>query len=94
MEDEKIIELFFNRSEQAIQELDMKYGKICHELSYNIVNDRQDAGECVNDAYLGMWNAIPPAKPNPLLAYLCKNCSEHFAKNLLQKKSCQAKQPS
>ncbi len=72
MEDEKIIELFFNRSEQAIQELDMKYGKICHELSYNIVNDRQDAGECVNDAYLGMWNAIPPAMPNPLLAYLCK----------------------
>lgn len=72
MEDEKIIELFFERSEQAIQELDLKYGQFCHKLSYNIVNNRQDAEECVNDAYLGAWNAIPPARPSPLLTYLCK----------------------
>lgn len=72
MEDEKIIDLFFERSEQAIRELDSKYGKVCHALSYNIVNNRQDAEECVNDAYLGAWNAIPPARPNPLLTYLCK----------------------
>lgn len=72
IEDEKIIELFFERSEQAIQELDAKYGKVCHMLSYNIVNSRQDAEECVNDAYWGAWNAIPPAKPNPLLTYICK----------------------
>lgn len=72
IEDEKIIELFFERSEQAIREVDIKYGKIFHKLSYNIVNSRLDAEECVNDAYLGAWNAIPPAKPNPLLAYLCK----------------------
>lgn len=71
-EDEKIIELFFERSEQAIHELDRKYGKVCHRLSYNIVNSRQDAEECVNDAYLGAWNAIPPAKPKPLQAYICK----------------------
>ena len=70
--DERIIELFFERSEQAICELDSKYGKLCHTLSYNIVNDRQDAEECVNDAYLGAWNAIPPAKPNPLQAYICR----------------------
>ena len=43
MEDEKIIELFFERSEQAIRALDMKYGKICRSLSYNIVNSREDA---------------------------------------------------
>ena len=72
IEDEKIIEMFFGRSEQGIRELDIKYGKVCHKLSYNIVNSRQDAEECVNDAYLGAWNAIPPAKPNPLLAYICK----------------------
>lgn len=72
MEDEKIIELFFSRSEQGIQELDIKYGKFCHRLSYNIVNNRQDAEECVNDAYLGAWNAIPPARPDPLLTYVCK----------------------
>ena len=72
MEDEKIIDLFFVRSEQAIRELDNKNGKICHNFSYNIVNSRQDAEECVNDAYLGAWNAIPPAKPNPLLSYIVK----------------------
>lgn len=72
IEDEKIVELFFKRSELAIRELDNKYGKVCHRLSYNIVNNRQDAEECVNDAYLGAWNAIPPEKPNPLLTYLCK----------------------
>ena len=72
IDDVKIIELFFERSEQAIRELDIKYGKICHNLSYNIVNSRQDAEECVNDAYLGAWNAIPPVKPDPLLTYICK----------------------
>ena len=72
MEDEKIIELFFERSEQAIRALDMKYGKICRSLSYNIVNSREDAEECVSDAYLGAWNAIPPARPDPLLSYIAK----------------------
>lgn len=72
MEDEKIIALFFARSEQAIQELDKKYGQRCHTVSYNILNNRQDAEECVNDAYFGAWKAMPPAKPNPLLTYLLK----------------------
>lgn len=78
MEDEQIIALFFERSEQAIVELDRKYGAICHALSNNILNSRRDAEECVNDAYLGAWNAIPPAQPNPLLSYIAKivrNCS-------------------
>ena len=72
IDDEKIIEMFFGRSEQGIRELDTKYGKDCHNLSYHIVGSRRDAEECVNDAYLGAWNAIPPAKPNPLLTYVCK----------------------
>lgn len=72
IDDEKIIELFFKRSEQAIWELDVKYGKVCHNIAYNIVNNRQDAEECVNDAYMGAWNAIPPAHPNPLLSYIVK----------------------
>ena len=72
MNDERIIELFFERSEQAIKELDEKYGRTCRKVSYNILNNRQDAEECVNDSYLGAWNAIPPAKPNPLLAFVCK----------------------
>lgn len=72
IDDKKIIEMFFVRSEQGIRELDVKYGKICHNLSYNIVNSRQDAEECVNDAYLGVWNTIPPTRPNPLLSYIAK----------------------
>lgn len=72
MDDNTIIELFFARSEQAIRELDGKYGKVCHSLSYNILHSRQDAEECVNDAYLGVWDAIPPARPDPLLAFLCR----------------------
>ena len=72
MEDSKIIDLFFERSEQAIAELEEKYGGVCHKLSYQILNNQLDAEECVNDAYLGTWNAIPPARPNPLLTFLCK----------------------
>ena len=72
MTDERIIELFFERSEQAIKELDKKYGQVCHSISYNILGNKQDAEECVNDSYLGVWNAIPPAKPNPLRAFVCK----------------------
>ena len=72
MEDEKIIELFFARSETAIKELESKYGKVCYSISYNILNNNLDAEECVNDAYLGTWNAIPPQRPNPLLAFVCK----------------------
>lgn len=71
-DDSRILELFFERSEQAIQELDVRYGKICYMLSYNIVNNRMDAEECVNEAYLGVWNTIPPARPSALLPYVAK----------------------
>ena len=72
LDDKSIIELFFGRSERALEELDGKYGRLCHKLSYNILSNRQDAEECVNDAYLSVWNAVPPARPDPLRAYLCK----------------------
>lgn len=72
MDDIKIIDLFFARSELAIEALDGKYGAICHNLSRSILKDQQDAEECVNDAYLGVWNAIPPHRPNPLVAFVCK----------------------
>lgn len=72
MDDIKIIDLFFARSELAIEALDGKYGATCHNLSRSILKDQQDAEECVNDAYLGVWNAIPPHRPNPLVAFVCK----------------------
>ena len=71
MDDEQIIELFFARSELAIRELDTKHGKACYKLSYNILNNAQDAEECVNDSYLSTWNAIPPQRPRSLLAFVC-----------------------
>ena len=72
MEDSKIIELFFARSELAITALSEKYGKLCKQIAGNILGNEQDAEECVNDAYLGTWNTIPPQKPIPLRTYLCK----------------------
>ena len=72
IDDKSIIELLFDRSEKGLAELDVKYGKLCHKLSRNILNNRQDAEECVNDAYLGVWNAIPPAKPNPMRSSITK----------------------
>src|SRR5699024_12480309 len=72
IDDEKIIEMFFERSEQAVRELDNKYGKICHHLSFNILNNRHDAEECVNDAYMCAWNALPPARPHPLSSSIVK----------------------
>lgn len=71
-DDEKIVELFFRRSECALQKLDQKYGKLFHNLSCKIVGSPEDAEECVNDAYIGAWNTIPPAKPKVLLAYMVK----------------------
>lgn len=71
MEDSKIIEQFFARSEDAIRELDTKYGRLCHSLAYNILNNSSDSEECVNDAYLGVWNSIPPNRPDSLSAYVC-----------------------
>ena len=78
MEDAQIIELFFARSEDAISELDKKYGKLCHKLADNILASAQDAEECVNDAYLSTWNAIPPQRPESLPAFvgtLVRRCS-------------------
>ena len=70
MDDSKIIDLFYARSEQAIMELSTKYGAVCSKVAKNILNNSHDAEECVNDAYLGAWNTIPPQNPNPLLTYI------------------------
>lgn len=72
MDDDKIIALFFARSEQAIIALAAKYGKLCQMIAGNILGNQLDAEECVNDTYLAAWNTIPPQKPNPLRTYLCK----------------------
>ena len=72
MEDSKILDLFFERSEQAIRELDQKYGSAVKRTAANILRSRQDVEEVANDTYLGVWNAIPPQRPDPLVSFVCK----------------------
>lgn len=72
MTDTEIINLFFERSEQAITELARKHGSAVARVARNILGNEQDTEECVNDTYLGTWNAIPPTKPSPLRTFVCK----------------------
>ncbi len=72
MEDSKIIELFNARSERAIDELSKKYGTKCMQVAYNVLGNKEDSEECVNDSYLGVWNVIPPENPNPLLTFVLR----------------------
>ncbi|MBQ9510464.1 MAG: sigma-70 family RNA polymerase sigma factor [Clostridia bacterium] len=72
LDDSKIIELFFERSEQAIVELSNKYGSVCKRTAKNILGNDLDAEECVNESYLGAWNTIPPQKPDVLSSYVCR----------------------
>lgn len=73
-EDFEIIELYWARSESAVQETDEKYGAKLHTLSGRILPDAEDAKECVNDTYLGAWNAMPPQRPLALFAFLARIC--------------------
>lgn len=72
MEDEEIIEMFFERKESAIKEADAKYGALCNSISYNILKSAEDAKECVNDTMLRAWETIPPNRPKILSAYFAK----------------------
>lgn len=72
VDDSKIIDLFFERSEQAIAALSQKYGAVCYVVARNILKNSPDAEECVSDAYLAAWDTIPPQKPDPLLTYICR----------------------
>ena len=72
LKDHEIIDLFFERSEQAITELIVKYGVAIKKVSSNILNNAQDVEECQSDTYLQIWNRIPPARPQYLGAYVCR----------------------
>ncbi len=72
MDDASIIQMFWDRQEQAIQETDNKYGKLCYRIANNIVSTNEDSEECVNDAYLKIWNSIPDDRPEHFSAYICQ----------------------
>lgn len=72
MEDIQIIELFFERNEKALAEIQTKYGKLCFKIASSILNRPEDAEEVLLDSYLKLWNAIPPKRPASLCGYLCR----------------------
>lgn len=72
MEDQRIVELYWDRDEQAIAETARKYGAYCTRISLNILENGQDAEECVNDTYLRAWETIPPSRPTRLGAFLAR----------------------
>lgn len=72
MKDTAIIDLYWERNEQAIVETDQKYGKYCHTVAYNVLGNTEDSRECVNDTWLRAWNSMPPKRPAVLRAFLAK----------------------
>ncbi len=72
MNDEHIVQLYWERDEQAIIATSSKYGTYCNTIANNILGNREDAEECVNDAYLRAWNSIPPSHPQQLATFLGK----------------------
>ena len=72
MEDSKIVALYWERSQRAIAETAKKYGTYCYRIAHNILHNREDAEECVNDTYLRTWEAIPPSRPDRFSAFLAR----------------------
>ncbi len=72
MDDTQIVELYWARKESAIEETTAKYGSYCRSIAGNILNNQDDAEECVNDTWLGAWNSMPPHRPSVLSTFLGK----------------------
>ena len=72
LSDEQIIQLYWDRNETAITATDEKYGRYLYTIAYNVLHDRLDCEECLNDTYLGTWNRIPPTRPAAFMVFLSK----------------------
>ena len=70
--DAQILQLFEQRSEEAISAAALQYGGLCRQIAMNILGNAEDAEECVNDTWLAVWNRIPPEQPRSLTAYICR----------------------
>ena len=90
MDDEKIVALYFERNEKAIEETDFKYKKYLMTVACNILSDRLDCEECLNDTYLGTWNRIPPVRPTVFQIFLSKMMRniavDKYRKNIANKR--------
>lgn len=72
MNDKQIVRLLFDREEKALSETAEKYGRLCYRIAFEILNNKQDAEECVSTAYVKLWNSIPPTNPRSLKGFLCR----------------------
>lgn len=88
--DERIVELYFERNEDAILETDRKYRPYLYTIAHNILNDRFDCEECLDDTYMSTWNSIPPKRPDILHAFLARitrnAATDRYKKNRAQKR--------
>ena len=91
--DETIIDLYWDRNEKAIEETDQKYGKYLYTIAYNIVYNNEDCEECLNDTYLGTWNAIPPERPSVFQVFLSR-IMRNIAVDRLRKNKADKRVPS
>ena len=91
MEDEKIVGLFWQRSEDAREETAAKYGKLCHSVAFGVLRNNEDSEECVTDTYVRTWNSIPTDQPEHLGAYVSKITRrlaiDRYRQNTAQKRS-------
>lgn len=86
MDDNKIVELYWERNEKAIDVTQKKYGGFCYSIAYNILHNKEDSDESVNDTFLGAWNSIPPHRPQQFSAYLGK-LTRNISLNKLRQKN-------
>ena len=87
MDDRRIVELFLERSEEAILETDIKYGRYCHRIAFNVLGNDEDSEECVNDAYMRAWGSIPPNEPDSMASYIGRITRNLALDKLRQKQS-------
>lgn len=93
MQDEKIVDLYWQRDESAIQETAQKYGRYLTKIAYNILSNQEDSEESVNDTYLYAWNSMPPHKPCALSTYLAK-ITRRVAIDIFRKRTREKRQAS
>ena len=90
LSDEQIIDLYFKRNQSAISYTDVKYGKYLFSIALNIVHDKNDGEECLNDTYMDAWNKMPPERPDILKAFISiimrRTAVDRYRKNTRQKR--------
>ncbi len=91
--DERIVELYWQRDETAIAQTEKKYSKLLFHIAWGILHDELDCEECLNDTYLGVWNAIPPARPNAFRAFIAQ-ITRRISINRYNEKSAKSRVPS